>query len=88
VWRPLTYDGIEAERRAGPILAIRADGKGYFGTVVDVNREYVELANGSQRQILRFFDSPTQFVVVKRPPFHQRKLAERTLRLEGYDDGR
>lgn len=79
VWRPLTQAGVMAEKDAGPILAVRADGKGYYGVIEDVTREYVELSNGSQRQILRFFDSPTQFVVMKRPPFTAPRLAERRL---------
>ena len=78
-WRPLTLANVHGLRVQARILAIRADGKGYFGEVYDVTPEYVELTNGSQRQLLRFFDSPTQFAIVKGPPPHQRRLGERTL---------
>lgn len=79
LWGPLTKDNVTGLKDQAPILAVRADGKGYYGQIIDVTPEYVELANGSQRQILRFFDSPTQFAIITAPPFHQRKLAERSL---------
>lgn len=78
-WLPLTYDSVRGLRGTATILAIRADGKGYYGKVVDVTPEYVELLNGNQKQLLRFFDSPTQFALVRKPPFKQRRLGERTL---------
>lgn len=82
-WRPLTPDTVRGLRGQAAILAIRADGKGYYGKVIDVTPEYVELANGSQRQILRFFDSPTQYAIVKGPEPHEGRLAERSLFKKG-----
>ncbi len=78
-WFPLTPVNVRGKARTLPILAIRADGKGYFGLIIDITPEHVELANGNQRQLLRFFDSPTQFAIVKGPPPRQRRLAERKL---------
>jgi hypothetical protein len=78
-WNPLTYQAMRGLRRQCRILAIRADGKGYYGLVNEVTPEYVELANGSQKQLLKFFDSPTQFAIVKGPEPHKRKLADSQL---------
>lgn len=86
-WRPLTYNNVRGLRGVDPILAVRADGKGYYGKVFNLTPDYVELLNGSQKQLLRFFDSPTQFALVVSPPFNQRKLADRTLFKKDSVDG-
>lgn len=78
-WSLLSYAKTRGLRRQCRILAIRADGKGYYGLVVEVTPEYVELENGSQKQLLRFFDSPTQFAIVKAPEKRVPKLAESQL---------
>lgn len=78
-WSPLTYAKARGLRRHARILAIRGDGKGYYGLVIEVTPEYVELENGSQKQLLRFFDSPTHFAIVRGPEKRAPKLAESTL---------
>lgn len=87
-WNPLTPASMVGMRRQATILAIRADGKGYYGLIVDVTPEYVELANGQQKQLLRFFDSPTQFSIVRGPPYRQRRLADSQLFKKVDKDGR
>lgn len=88
-WQALTAANVIGLRCKATILAIRADGKGYYGRIVDITPEYVELANGSQKQLLRFFDSPTQFAIVKGPEIRQLRLADRQLfKREDQSDGR
>lgn len=65
------------------ILAVRRDGKGYFGIVNQVSDEYVELANGDHRQNLYYHLAPMQFTVIELPPIPTFKMAERRLQLEG-----
>lgn len=77
-WKALVRNALMGHK-GQRILAIRADGKGYYGEIIEVNVEYVELANGSQKQLLRFFDSPTQFAFVRGPEPQQRRLADRKL---------
>jgi hypothetical protein len=78
-WRPLIYTTMRGLRRQCRILAIRADGKGHFGLVNEVTPEYVELANGNQKQLVRFFDSPTHFAIIKGPEKRTPRLAESQL---------
>jgi hypothetical protein len=78
-WRPLIYTTMRGLRRQCRILAIRADGKGYFGLVNEVTPEFVELSNGNQKQIVRFFDSPTQFAIIDGPRKRRPVLAESQL---------
>lgn len=78
-WRPLTQATLRGLPHGTAILAIRGDGKGYYGRVKEVTADYVMLANGSQYQLLKFFDSPTEFVVVQGPVRKVPTLAERKL---------
>lgn len=86
-WKPLS------RQTAGPlkgcrILAIRADGKGYYGEVVDISEDYVTLLNGSQWQLLRFHDSPTHFAFIEPPKPKAPRLADRQLFGREHTDGR
>ena len=81
-WRPLNAGNVKG-LRGRAILAVRADGKGYYGEIVDITPDYVTLSNGSQWQLLRFFDSPTQFAVIEPPKLKAPRLAERKLNFGG-----
>lgn len=77
-WRPLTQASLRG-LRGRTILAVRADGKGYYGVVTEVTADYAMLSNGSQWQRLRFFDSPTQFTPIEPPVQSAPRLAEKKL---------
>lgn len=65
------------------ILAVRRDGKGYFGTVNQITTEYVEIANGDHVQNLYFLGAPMVFSVIDQPPAPSYKLGQPRLNLEG-----
>lgn len=69
------------------ILAVRRDGKGYYGIVNQVTSEYVEISNGDNLQNLYFNGAPTMFAIVEQPPAPSYKLAQPRLKLEGKDNG-
>lgn len=77
-WRSLTQASLRGIR-GRTILAVRADGKGYYGSITEVTADYVMLSNGSQWQRLMFFDSPTQFSLVEPPVKSAPRLANRKL---------
>lgn len=77
-WKPLKANDVRGLLNQ-KILAVRADGKGYYGAVVGWTAEYLELKNGNQVQLLRFFDSPTQYAIVGAPPQKVPRLAESQL---------
>ncbi len=80
-WKPLAYGNLD--RMSGRhLLVVRADGKGYYGELVYYDVEYIELANGNQRQIVKFFDSPAQFTPVAPPVRPTYRLGESRLKLE------
>jgi hypothetical protein len=88
-WHPLNKTNIR--RLIGgaslSILAIRRDGKGYYGRVNFVGDGYVELTNGDHVQNLYFAASPTVFAVIDEPPAPSYKLGERRLPLEDKSNG-
>jgi hypothetical protein len=86
-WRPLTPDTVKQLRGRPTILAIRGDGKGYYGWVSEITPEYVELTNGQQKQMLRLFDSPTQFATVKGPSSPSYRLGQPRLFGRNHDNG-
>jgi len=57
-----------------PLLAVRRDGRGYFGFVEQVTDNYVELSNGGHRQNLYFNGIPIQFMLVEIPAAPTYKL--------------
>lgn len=69
------------------ILAVRRDGRGYYGTVNQITDEYVELMNGDNHQNLYFVGSPTVFAVIDEPPAPSYKLGQRRLPLGKPADG-
>lgn len=89
VWNPLNRTNIR--RLVGSsslaILALRRDGKGYYGRVNQIADEYVELSNGDHVQNLYYFGAPTVFAVIEEPAAPTYKLGERRLKLEGKADG-
>lgn len=64
------------------VLALRRDGKGYYGRVNHINDEYVELSNGDHVQNLYFVGAPTVFAVIEEPAAPTYKLGDRRLKLE------
>lgn len=88
-WHPLNKTNIK--RLAGgasvSILALRRDGKGYFGQVNQITDEYVEISNGDNLQNLYFFSAPTVFAVIAEPPAPTYKLGQARLKLEGSTSG-
>lgn len=89
VWHPLNKTNIR--RVVGgaslAILALRRDGKGYYGRVNQIGEGYVELANGDHVQNLYFAGAPTVFAVIEEPPAPSYKLGEWRLPLEKKADG-
>ncbi len=69
------------------ILAVRRDGKGYYGTVNQITAEYVEICNGDHMQNLYFLGAPMVFAVIDQPPAPSYKLGQPRLKLEGNADG-
>jgi hypothetical protein len=86
-WRPLNPTNVKG-LRGRRILAVRADGKGYYGEIVDITPEYITLSNGSQWQLLRFHDSPTQFAPIEPPKPKAPRLAERQFNWKDNGNGR
>lgn len=89
-WIALNKSNIRRKVGSSPlaILAVRRDGKGYYGVVSQANDEYVELQNGDHRQNLYFAGSPTVFAVIEQPPAPTYKLGERRLNFGGPDGQR
>jgi hypothetical protein len=65
-----------------PILAVRLDGRGYYGWVSLVTDEYIELSNGEFRQNIYFSGAPIVFAVIEEPPRPSYKMAQPRLRLD------
>lgn len=68
------------------ILAVRRDGKGYYGTVNHITAEYVEISNGDHVQNLYFLGAPMVFSVIDQPPAPSYRLGQPRLKLEGKSD--
>lgn len=69
------------------ILAVRRDGKGYYGIVNQITSEYVELTNGDHVQNVYFAGAPAMFAIIEQPPAPSYRLAQPRLKLEGKTDG-
>lgn len=69
------------------ILAVRRDGKGYYGTVNQITPEYVEIANGDNLQNLYYVGAPMVFTIVNQPPAPSYRLGQPRLKLEGEANG-
>ena len=82
-WKVLTRSNMPGSMLGVRILAVRDDGKGYYGRIIDITADYVELLNGeNQKQMLRFFDSLTHFQEVTLPGPRRYKTAAPRLQLE------
>lgn len=81
-----SFNKTNVKRIAGgssiAILALRRDGKGYYGFVNQITDEYVELANGDHRQNIYFSGPATVFALIEEPPRPIYKLAQPRLRLD------
>lgn len=80
-WKPVTKDAMVSSL-GSYILVVRADGKGYYGEVVDYDRDYVELQNGKQKQIIAFHGPQLSYIVVIPPRRPIPQLGESQLPLE------
>lgn len=83
VWHPFVKTNVRRVVGSASlaILALRRDGKGYYGQVNQITDEYVEILNGDHCQNLYFVGSPTIFAVIEEPPAPTYKLGDRRLKL-------
>lgn len=64
-WHPLCYAAINDEY-GRVVLIVRPNGRGFYGQIVDVTPDYVELQNGDFKNMVRF-GTPASFTVIEVP---------------------
>lgn len=80
-WAQLTHDqaiGLKGTQ----VLIVRGDGKGHYGTIVDVTLDWVELANGKQSQYVHFLGGAYSIAPVTLPTRRIPQLGHPKLALE------
>lgn len=77
-WEPLNRPRLQRYPIGTPLLVVRHDGKGYYGTMSLVTADYLELTNGQHKHMIRFGD-PANFTVVDPPRRRIPEMAERQL---------
>lgn len=78
IWRPLNKD-VFKDARGTAILVLRGDDRGYYGKLIGVNQNGIELSNGDQVQRIYFDGPPAFYSVVHGPPARTWETAEKQL---------